>query len=86
MSASLATHRIIIIIIIIVVVVILVFAIVFIIIVNDQTRWLNESSVRLPFCEIGGFVPRGFEPWLVQANDVNIVPCCFLARGTALLG
>ena len=27
----------------------------------DQTGWLNELSVPLPFWEIGGFGPHGFE-------------------------
>ena len=41
---------------------------------------------RLPFWEIGAFVPHGFEPWLSQTNDFNIDICHFLTRRLALLG
>ena len=46
----------------------------------------NDYSVSLPFWEIGGFEPRGFEPWSSQADDLKIDPCHFLARRLALLG
>ena len=40
----------------------------------------------LPFGDIGGFGPHGFEPRSIQPDDLNIDTCHFLARCLALLG
>ena len=52
----------------------------------NQMGWPNESSVYIPFWEVGELGCREFEPKLSQTSDLNIDTCLFLARRSALLG
>ena len=53
---------------------------------QDQTGWLNEQSVHLPFGEIGESEDCQFEYWSRQTSDFKICTCRFVARRSALLG